>query len=121
MKSVRSRLAFGAVTGACLWALAVLLSVPAGAADDGGQAAFLAARCDMCHSVSTAGIEAKTKSESMRGPDLVDLAKTRDAQWLVKYLQREIQLDGKEHKKEFKGSDEELQAIVDWLLEQKSE
>ena len=36
-------------------------------------------------------------------------------------MKREIDKDGKEHKKEFKGSDEELQALVDWLLEQKAE
>ena len=33
----------------------------------------------------------------------------------------EVEQEGKAHKKKFKGSDEELQVLVDWLLEQKAE
>jgi len=121
MKTIRTRILWGVVVAAGLVTFVGLASVPAGAADDAGQTAFLAAKCEMCHAVSTAGIEARTKSESMLGPDLVNLAESRDAKWLVEYLKRETDLDGKEHKKEFKGSDEELQTIVDWLLEQKAE
>jgi mono/diheme cytochrome c family protein len=111
-----------------VWTVAIALTLLVGAlagasaarADDPpGQVAFLAQKCDMCHSVSTAGIEAKTKSEAMRGPDLVDL--DVEADWLTKFLKKEVEKDGKTHKKSFTGSDEELKALVDWLLEQKSE
>lgn len=81
-----------------------------------GKAVFLDQRCNLCHSVSTAGIEAKTRSETMRGPDLVDL--DRDAEWLEGWLKKEIELDGEKHKKAFTGSDEELAALIDWLLAQ---
>ena len=34
---------------------------------------------------------------------------------LAAYLRKEGELDGKTHKKGFKGTDEELQTILDWL------
>ncbi len=85
-----------------------------------GREVFLGSRCDSCHSVSTAGIEAKAKSAAMKGPDLVGLSGQRDAAWLTRYLHKQENLDGKSHKVAFKGSDEELAALIDWLLEQKS-
>ncbi len=84
-----------------------------------GHQAFLDLKCNMCHSVPAAGIEAKTKSEKMKGADL--LAGEWDKDGLVQYIKQESEVDGEKHKKEFKGSDEELQALVDWLLEQKAD
>jgi len=77
--------------------------------------------CVKCHSVSTVGIEAEKKTGKMAGGDLVNLADEYEAEWIAKYVKKEADLDGKTHKKPFKGSDEELQALVDWLLEQKAE
>jgi cytochrome c2 len=104
-------------------AAAVLIGAAAGvvaarAEGPAGQEVFEAQKCDLCHSVSTAGIEAKTKSEAMRGPDLVDL--DVDADWIASYITKKVDKDGKAHKKEFKGTDEELKTLIDWLLEQKS-
>ncbi len=99
--------------------IGALVALPAGAEEADGKAVFEAQKCNMCHSVSSAGIEAK--SEKMFKGDLVNLADKYDAKWLVQYLKKEVQLDGEDHNKEFKGSDEELQALVDWLLEQKAE
>jgi cytochrome c2 len=98
------------------------ISFNASAFDDpDGKQVFEDEKCNLCHSVSTAGIEAKTKSEKLKGPDLVNLADSYEAKWIVKYVKKEADLDGKTHKKPFKGTDEELQALVDWLLEQKAE
>jgi cytochrome c551/c552 len=97
---------------------AIFLVAPVVAEGD-GKAVFEAQKCDLCHSVSSAGIEATTKSDKMKGPDLVNL--THDAEWLTKYLKKEVDKDGKQHTKPFKGTDEELEALVDWLLAQKSE
>lgn len=85
-----------------------------------GHKAFLELKCNMCHAVSSVGIEAKTKSEKMFGGDLVGLGRVWDAKALAAYINQESEKDGKKHKKGFKGSDEELQALVDWLLEQKA-
>lgn len=88
-----------------------------GAAMDGKEI-FLGEKCNMCHSVSTADIEAKTKSEKMFGGDLVDLE--HEADWIAEYLKKAAEKDGSDHKREFKGTDEELAALVDWLLAQKT-
>lgn len=113
----------GVLVIAALATVAVTASAVEGA-EPAGHQAFLDQRCNMCHAVSTAGIEAKTSSEKMKGPDLVDLAKHEtlgDKATLAKYIKQEAKVDGEEHKKGFKGTDEELQALVDWLLEQKAE
>lgn len=94
----------------------LLLGLVAGPAlaEDEGQTAFVAQKCQMCHSVPAAELVAKVKSETMKGPDLP--AAARDGEWLTQFMKREIQVDGKEHKKEYKGTDEELKAITAWLL-----
>jgi cytochrome c2 len=95
-----------------------LSATPAGATEAAdGKAVFLAEKCNLCHSVSSAGIEATTKSEAMKGPDLSTTG-PHDAAALAKYLKQEETKDGKKHKKAFKGSDEELQTLIAWLNEQ---
>ena len=104
--------------------LAILYSGP-GAAPAAAQAAkvldgkqiFLAQKCNLCHSVSPAGVAATTKSEKMKGPDLVGLAKT-DAKTLNGYLRKTADIKGKKHVKQFTGSDEELGALIAWLQKQ---
>ncbi len=71
-------------------------------------------KCSMCHAVPAAEIVAKTKSEKMKGGDLGGKVEGELAE-IAAYVRKESELDGKTHKKPFKGTDEELQAIVDWL------
>lgn len=108
-------------TRTILIALAVLVAALAAspAAAEDGKATFEAQSCNLCHDVSSAGITAKTKSEKLKGPDLTGVGDRFDAEWIAKYVKKEVDKDGKAHTKPFKGTDEELQAIVDWLLEQK--
>lgn len=90
--------------------LAVFYAGPAVGAD--GKALFLAQKCDMCHSVSAAGITAKT--------DKSDLSKSKgDVEWVKKYVTKQADKDGKKHMKEFKGTVEELDALAGWLVEQR--
>ncbi|HEX7182848.1 MAG TPA: cytochrome c [Thermoanaerobaculia bacterium] len=97
--------------------LAVLYSGPAaGQAKLDGKAIFLAQKCSMCHSVSTAGIEATVKSEKMKGPDLVNVKE--DAKLIVDYLRKKADIKGKKHGKVFTGTDEELGALVAWIQQQ---
>ena len=104
--------------------LAILYSGP-GAAPAAAQAGkvldgktiFLAQKCNLCHAVSPAGIAATTKSEKMKGPDLVGLSK-KDAKILNGYLRKTADLNGKKHVKQFTGSDEELGALLAWLQKQ---
>lgn len=112
-----------------LVALCLLLAVAAlpsmaeeEATENDGKKIFLGANCNMCHAVPKASIEAKTKSDKLKGPDLLGADPAFDAEWLAQYLRgKEEGKEGQSHSKEFKGSDEELQALVDWLLEQKAE
>ena len=82
-----------------------------------GKAIFLAQKCNLCHSVSTAGVEATTKSEKMKGPDLVNVKE--DAKLLNGYLRKTESINGKKHVKQFTGSDEELGALIAWIQSQK--
>jgi cytochrome c2 len=108
--------------GCGVWLLVAGLSVgspvPAGAEESAGKAVFLAEKCNLCHSVETAGIEAKTTSEKMKGGDLSTATTRHEDSWIAQYIRKQIQKDEKDHKKEFKGSDEELQALIGWLKEQ---
>jgi mono/diheme cytochrome c family protein len=98
--------------------VATFVALPALAADGGGDAKTLFVethKCNLCHGVSAAGVEAKTKSEKMAGPDLSGFHPDKSAAEIAAFLRKESEKDGQEHKKEFKGTDEELQAILDWL------
>ena len=86
-----------------------------------GQTVFMAQKCNMCHAVSTVGIEAKMKSPKMMGPDLVGVGQRVDAETMGKYLRKEAQLEGKDHKKEWKGTPEELETLIAWINAQKAE
>ena len=83
-----------------------------------GKQIFLAQKCNLCHSVSSAGIERTVKSEKVAGPDLTNLAAKQDAGVLAKFLRKEGEINGKKHGKGFTGSDEELGALIAWLQKQ---
>jgi cytochrome c5 len=89
----------------------------AAAAAPDGKAIFMAQKCNMCHSVSTAGIEATTKSATMKGPDLVNIK--IDAAAITKFLHKETEMNGKKHPKDVKLADADMKALVDWVLAQK--
>lgn len=95
------------------------LAVPAAAAAPDGKAIFLAQKCNLCHSVSAAGIERQTKSEKVAGPDLTTATAQHDKAFLTRFLKKEEMVDGKKHGKEWKGTDAELGAVIDWLKEPK--
>lgn len=96
-----------------------LLTIPvlAAAADEApGQTLFVAQKCNTCHSVEKVGIEAKMKNPKMMGPDLTKVGEQHDAEWIQKFVKKEVQLHDKAHKATFKGTDEELQTIATWLV-----
>jgi hypothetical protein len=81
-----------------------------------GKALFEQHKCNLCHSVSAVEIESKTSSDKMKGPDLsgfeLDDMTFED---VAAFLRKSTELDGAKHKREFKGTDEELKTILDWL------
>lgn len=104
-------------------AMFVMVSTMAGPAyaEHEGQKAFIANKCDNCHSIEKLEIERKIKSEKMKGPDLGDVGDRHMAEWMVKFLKREVDLDDDLHKQEYKGSKKDLEAISAWLGEMKKE
>ena len=115
---MKNKLAFLVILGA-IAALVAVSAPPARGADDAepaGQTAFMEYKCNMCHSVPAAGIEAKTKSEKMRGADLggpIDAG----VEAVAAYLRKEGELNGQTHKKAVDISTEDTQTILDWLAE----
>lgn len=102
-----------------LAALALASASSAHAALD-GKAIFMAQKCNLCHGVSAAGIT--QTSDKVKAPDLSGKVKAADAPKLIKFL-RKLEPGGeknKKHPKEFKGTDEEIQAVLDWLVTQKA-
>ena len=91
---------------------------PAAAAELDGKQIFLAQKCNLCHTVSSAGIEATVKSEKLKGPDLAGLAAKQDARLLTDFLHKKVAINGKKHGKDFTGSDAELAAVISWLQKQ---
>ena len=91
---------------------------PAGEGELDGKAIFFAQKCEMCHGVSTASIEAKSKA--MKAPDLVRMVTAEhNARWIADYLKKQADLNSKKHSKAFTNNDEELTALISWLAEQK--
>lgn len=95
--------------------LVTLLALPTATAGPDGRKLFVEThKCSRCHAVPAAGIEAKTTSEKLKGPELGGKIQA-DTAAVAAYLRQEKPLKGGKHKVGFKGTDEELQAIVDWL------
>lgn len=92
-----------------------------------GKQVFLKYKCDNCHSVSTADIVSKKKTKA---PDLVNVTVRHEKPWIRKYIRKQDEhvpcskvdssRDGKPHMVEFKGSQEEEDALIDWLDQQRS-
>jgi cytochrome c5 len=100
-------------------ATAAAASAASAPAAPDGKTIFLAQKCNLCHSVSAAGIERLTKSEKVAGPDLTTATAQHDKAFLTRFLKKEEMVDGKKHGKEWKGTDAELGAVIDWLKEPK--
>jgi mono/diheme cytochrome c family protein len=77
-----------------------------------GKQVFVDSKCGMCHTVKSAGLESK-KSDAT---DLSSVGKDKTAEILKGYLKKESKLNDKDHKSSFKGTDEDLTKLVDWLL-----
>lgn len=112
------RLVIG-LCGVALLALLAVVTTPQYAAAADGKAVFTAQKCNMCHAVKSAGIEATVKSEKMKGPDMDGIGAKHDAAWLEQYLKQETDINGKKHAKKWGGSADDLKALVDWLAAMK--
>lgn len=85
--------------------------------DPAGKKIFVDQKCNMCHTVKSVGIESK-KSDAT---DLSNVGSEMKSEDMIKYLKKEIKLNDKDHKTSFKGSDEDLKILVEWLSTLKAE
>src|SRR5262245_32259631 len=70
------------------------------------KAPFTSSRCVKCHSIDSEGVAATPKAgEEDEVKDLSKVGSERTADWIAKFLRKEVDLDGKKHKLKFRGSD----------------
>jgi len=81
-----------------------------------GQAVFVTQGCAGCHAVPAAGLHLPP-DRALSAPPLEGLAEQYRKRWLRRWLRRQKIHEGFTHLKAFDGSEEELEALVDWLLE----
>lgn len=85
--------------------------------DPAGKKIFVDNKCNMCHTIKSVGIESK-KSDAT---DLSNVGAEMKKDDMIKYLKKEMKLNDKVHKTAFKGTDEELMKLVEWLSTLKTE
>jgi cytochrome c553 len=95
-----------------------------------GKGIFVANKCTACHAVKAAEIEMK-KAESEgeeseegesedQAPDLSSVGNDHTAEWLMAYLTKKEAINGKKHMKKFKGNEDDLKVLAEWLATQKA-
>lgn len=78
-----------------------------------GKDIFTDAKCNTCHSITSQGI---TSKQADKYPDLSKIGEKKIAtETLKKYLLKEEKINDKNHAVKFKGTDEELTTLVNWL------
>ena len=73
-----------------------------------GEKIYSAKRCGACHVIQGKG--------GKLGPPLSDIASKRDAQWLKTFLKTPKAINPESKMSPFKGTDEELEALIAYLL-----
>lgn len=82
--------------------------------DSAGKKLFIENKCATCHSVEAADIILKKKKKTV--PDLSDVGSKLEPTFIMKFITKEETLNDAKHMYGFKGSDEDLKTLVDWLV-----
>ena len=80
--------------------------------DPEGKTIFVANKCNSCHSIESVGLK---KKPNQKPPDLSNVGSERNAEWIMKYVQKKETIDGVKHLKAFTGKAEELKTLAGWL------
>ena len=83
-----------------------------------GQNLFLDKKCNTCHSVDSVKITKKLASS--KAPDLSNVGSERDAEWITKWLNKEVELNGKKHMPTWSGTPEDQKTLVEWVASLKT-
>ncbi len=88
-----------------------VFSIGSQTTNDDGKTIFVDQKCISCHSVKSVELILRKKDAT----DLSTIGKTRNEEFLKKYLSKEIKIDDKPHKFTFKGTEEQLKILSNWL------
>jgi len=96
-----------------------------------GKSLFESSKCSDCHSIAAEAIAVAASEDADEedpfggeedgeeeddAPDLSGIGKKHDAKWLADYLKKKIaNEDGKKHRKRFKGSNDALKTLSEYL------
>jgi mono/diheme cytochrome c family protein len=78
-----------------------------------GKTLFTDKHCDGCHAIESQSIEARNKST--KAPDLSKVNLKGKTDWIKSFLNKETDLDGKNHPMKFNGTDDELNTLAAWI------
>lgn len=78
-----------------------------------GKTIFVDAKCAGCHGVTAQGIEQAKKNDKY--PDLSTVGDKHNAEFLVKFLNKEEKVNDKAHPVKFKGEAADLTTLATWL------
>jgi Cytochrome c. len=111
-----------------------LLLLPRYVSAQSGKDVFLKYKCNKCHAIKSQDIEPIVKKEKeeeeeeeekeekgkKKITDLSGVGLKRDANWIKAFLlKKERTEEGKKHKPKWKGTDDELKIVSEWLAQQK--
>jgi CxxC motif-containing protein (DUF1111 family) len=82
-----------------------------------GKQIFIDSKCNNCHTVTSMEITSKKDDAT----DLSNASSIGDATLIKSYLLKEAKINDQDHKLKFKGSEAELNALINWLLTLKTE
>lgn len=78
-----------------------------------GEVLFKAQKCNMCHKIQ----KPDPTVEVVEGgpPNLWNVGNHRTAEWIIPFIKKEIDLEGRKHKVIWKGKPEDLIVVANWL------
>lgn len=79
---------------------------------DDAKEIFLAEKCQRCHSISAMNIDVTGQKVVS---DLSAVGSRHTGEWLVKYMKREVAINGKKHIKNLKTSGADIEKLAKWL------
>ncbi len=95
------------------------LSIAADTATPAGQKLFMDKKCNTCHSIDS--LKITKKMASSKAPDLSNVGAEKNAEWIAKWLKKEVDLNGKKHSAAFTGTPEETKTLSEWVATLKKE
>jgi hypothetical protein len=112
----------------------LLLFLPKHAIAQSGKDIFLKYKCNKCHTIKAQNIEPILKEEKgeeeeeekeekgkKKITDFSGIGLKRNAEWIKGFLlKKEKNEEGKKHKPKWKGTNDELKTVSEWLAQQKT-